>query len=66
MTSAYIGSTETNIANCSTSTIYPMTEVQATGRHHMAIVFYDARSNSTYITQAAVCRLHGRKMCVMC
>ena len=62
VTSAYIGPTETNVANGSMSTIYPKTEVQATDRHYRAMVFYDGRSNSTYVTQAAVCRLHARKI----
>ena len=62
VTSAYIGPTETNVANGSMSTIYPKTEVQATDRHHRAMVFYDGRSNSTYVTQAAVCRLNARKI----
>ena len=62
VTSDTIVSTETNAAQSSMSAIYPMTEVQTTDRNHMAMVFYDGGSNSTYITHAAARRLHAKKM----
>ena len=60
--SAKVVSTETNAARSTSSAIYPMTEVQATDRHHTAMVFFDGGSNSTYITHAAARRLHARRL----